>query len=136
MVIVPHANIKGRTLAAHISKTRMACHQEGEHDGTILIMARHNWTPWQQHDFFAIKDYIDDLAAPISTSSTSTNIHHIGGGATCQGYMHYQSRVFVPRVLMPPWPPPIRPAEGHCGVADSKSLARTTVELQSRTTQM
>jgi hypothetical protein len=79
VVIVPHANIKGSTLASHITKLRMACHQEGEDDGTIPIMGGHNWTPWQQHDFFAMKDYINDLATPIFMSPISTNIHQIWG---------------------------------------------------------
>ena len=40
------------------------------------------------------------------------------------------------KVVVPPWPPPIRPPKGHCGADGSKPLARTTVELESRTTQI
>jgi hypothetical protein len=77
-----------------------------------------------QHHIFTMKDYIDDLAAPIYTSSTSTNIHQIASN---------MPRLYAPpeigvcaksaEIPMPPWPHPIR-------------LARTMVELESRATKM
>ena len=91
----------------------------------------------QAASFFTMKEYIDDFAAPIDMSSTSTIIHHIVGN---------MPRLYAPlelgvctksaKVLVPPWPPPFRPAIGPGGVADSKLLVRTRVELELRMTQM
>ena len=96
----------------------MACRQEGEDDGTI-------------------NDYAKNLAAPISTSPTSTYQLPVWDS---------WARICAPQVLgvcakgacfqVPPWPPPLTPTGGHGGVADSKPLTRATDELESRMTQI
>jgi len=114
----PHANIKASTLAGHWSKSGMTCRQEGEDDGTI-------------------NDYAKNLAAPTSTSLTSTYQLSVWNS---------WARICAPQVLgvcakgaciqVPPWPPPLTPTGGHGGVADSKPLTRATDELESRMTQI
>jgi hypothetical protein len=61
MAIIPYSNVKSIILAGVLTGT--VCHREGEDDGTMPTMAAHQRTPLQQHEYFAMNDYIDNLAA-------------------------------------------------------------------------
>jgi hypothetical protein len=110
----------------------MICHQDGEDDGSIPIMAAHTRSPMQQHDYFTMFDYSNNLAATTSTCSTLTSSHSVweNGSKLCT----CPSRCVCNRV--PQWPPPFMPIAGLGGVADFKLQARIMQELESRTTQM
>jgi hypothetical protein len=72
MAIAPYSNVKASTLAGVLMG--MVCHQEGD---TMPTMAADQSTPLQQHEYFAMNDYIDNLAARSSTNLTSTYKQHV-----------------------------------------------------------
>ena len=121
--IAPHANSKTSSFTGHLSEPRTACHQEGEDDGIISIMAAHTRSHLQQHDNFTMLD--SNMAATTSAYSTSTSSHSVWNDQPklCTGL----SLGVCFRVH--PWPPHFK---GIGGVANLIREATIQQELESR----